>query len=77
MATTATAFLSTLEGHRLCPAVRGAFLDLSVTQPDRGRQVSLPRVDCLQGFHAGVGADAAEEQDDLKNEESVRSLDSR
>lgn len=74
MATTATAFLSALGGDRWCPAVRGAFLDLSVTLPDRGRQVLLPRVDSFQGFHAGIGADAAEEQDDLKDKESVRSL---
>ena len=62
--TTTTAFLSTLNGDRSCPAVRGALLDLSVTLPDRRRQVPTPRFDRLQGLHAGVGTDAAEQQDD-------------
>ena len=70
--TTMTAFLGTLDGDRSCPAVSGALLDLSVTLPDRRRQVSTPRVDRLQGLHAGVRADAAEEQDVLKKGKSVR-----
>ena len=69
--TTTTAFLGTLDGDRSCPAIRGALLDLSITLPDRRRQVPTPRLNRLQGLHAGVGADAAEEQDVLKIGESV------